>query len=162
MKTAKEQIEYWDTILDEYEHGLGMPSYKGDTLPEKELNEYLTMTRDVLEKMEITHCAEIAYRLGQFGFHIQRTINREQARINWADDEIKIVIADEINSYKGYGYLEKSYQAIKHNEKASKLNSIKKYATQRLDRLTNLASSLKNLSDILINIQRAKGMVKNG
>ena len=83
-----------------------------------------------------------------------------QSRYNWAEESIKDVIADEINNYKGYGYIEKSLQAIKHNEKAAGLNSIKKYAKQRSDRLQCLANSLKNLSDVMLSIQKSK--VKNG
>ena len=162
IRTTKEEISHWDKILDDYEKGIGLPAYAGDSLPEDELQEYLTMNRDVLEKFTVTECGEIAYRIGQFGFHIQRSLNREVARYNWADETIKETIADEINNYKGYGYVEKSLQAIKHNERATKLNQIKKYAKQRSDRLTYLSSTLKNLSDILISIQRAKGMIKNG
>lgn len=162
VKTSKEQVEFWDSVLDDYEKGIGLPNYSNDSLPEEELQQYLTMNRNVLEKLDIVQCAEIAYRIGQYGFHVQRTLNREQARMNWAENEIKITIADEINNYKGYGYIEKSSQAIKHNDKANQLNKIVTFAKQRMDRLTYLSSSLKNLSDILISIQRAKGMVKNG
>ena len=101
-------------------------------------------------------CAQVSYVLGQFAFHIQRSINREIARVNWAEDSIKEVIADEINNYKGYGYIEKSLQAIKHNDKASSLNKIKKYAKQRSDRLSYLANNIKNLSDIMLSVQKAK------
>lgn len=160
-KTAKEEINEWDRILDEYENGIGLNKYAPDTLPEAELNQYLTMSRDALEKLTIEDCGQIAYRLAQFAFHIQRTLNREIARFNWSEETIKETIADEINNYKGYGYIEKSAQAIKHNEKAQAINKIKKYAKQRSDRLTYLASSIKNLSDILISIQRAKAY-KNG
>lgn len=159
-KTSKEEIKYWDDILDEYELSIGLPSYKNDVLPEGELNEYLTMSRDMLEKLNPEDCAQISYRLGQFSFHIQRTLNRELARYNWADEQIKETIADEINNYKGYGYVEKSGQAIKHNDRALSLNNIKKFAKQRSDRLSYLANGLKNLSDILLSIQRNK--VKNG
>lgn len=157
-KSTKEEVSEWDRILDEYETSVGVPKYLSDALPETELNQYLTMSRDTLEKLTVEDCGQIAYRLGQFAFHVQRTINRETARFNWADETIKETIADDINNYKGYGYIEKSAQAIKHNDKASSLNKIKKYAKQRADRLTYLASSIKNLSDILISIQRLKGM----
>jgi len=159
-KSSKEEVKYWDDVLDEYEQSVGLPSYKNDVLPESELNEYLTMNRDSLEKLGPEDCAQISYRLAQYSFHIQRTINREIARYNWADEVIKETIADEINNYKGYGYLEKSGQAIKHNDKASSLNKIKVYAKQRSDRLSYIANGIKNLSDILISIQRNK--VKNG
>jgi hypothetical protein len=159
-KSSKEELKHWDDILDEYERSIGLSSYKADVLSEAELDGYLTMNRDALEKLGPEDCAQISYRLGQFSFHIQRTINREIARYNWADETIKETIADEINNYKGYGYVEKAGQAIKHNERAQSLNNIKKFAKQRSDRLSYLANGIKNLSDILISIQRNK--VKNG
>ena len=160
LKTSKEEVKYWDDILDEYEQSIGLPLYKDDYLSSDELNSYLTMNRDFIEKLSPEDCAQIAYRLGQFSFHVQRTINRELARYNWAEELIKETIADEINNYKGYGYLEKSGQAIKHNDKASSLNKIKVYAKQRSDRLSYLANGIKNLSDIILSVQKTK--VKHG
>lgn len=160
LKTSKEEIKYWDGVLDEYEQSIGFALYKDDSMPSDELNIYLSMNRDSIEKLSPEDCAQISYRLGQFSFHIQRTVNREIARYNWADETLKDLIADEINNYKGYGYIEKAGQAIKHNEKAQALNNIKKYAKQRSDRLSYLANSLKNLSDIMLSVQRSK--VKHG
>ena len=155
-KTTKELVEYWDGILDSYENNIGVPRYVSDAMPESELQDYLTMNRDVLEKLNPEDCAQIAMRLAQFAFHIQRSVNREIARHNWAEETIKEVIANEINNYKGYGYVEKSYQAIAGNERASALNNVKKYAKQRIDRLSYIANNLKNLSDILIAINKTK------
>jgi hypothetical protein len=157
-KNAKEELNEWDTVLDQYENSLGLSTYNSTVLSETELNGYLTMSRDELEKLTPEDCAQISYRLGQFSFHVQRTINRELARYNWAEETIKEVIADEINNYKGYGYVEKAYQAIKHNDRAQSLNKIKKYAKQRSDRLSYLANGIKNLSDILISIQKIKAL----
>ena len=156
LKTAKEELSDWDNLLDEYENSLGLPKYNSVGMPENELENYLSMTRDQLEKLNPEDCAQISYRLGQFSFHVQRTINRELARYNWSEETIKELIADEINNYKGYGYIEKSYQAIKHNDRAIALNKIKKYAKQRSDRLSYLANGIKNLSDILLSIQKMK------
>jgi hypothetical protein len=157
-KTSKDELAEWDKILDEYEKSIGLPIYNAEALPENELSSYLSMSRDVIEKLTTEDCAQIAYRLSQFAFHLQRTSNRETARYNWADETIKETIADDINNYKGYGYIEKSTQAIKHNEKASALNKIRKYAKQRSDRLQYLASSVKNLSDMIISVQKSKGL----
>lgn len=156
-KTSKEELEYWDKILDEYESSIGLPNFQATDLESsQELNQYLSMTRDVIEKLTPEDCFQIAYRLGQMAFHLQRNLNREIARHNWAEDTLKIVVADDINNYKGYGYVEKLYQAIKNNEKANSLHKIQKYAKQRMDRLSYLANSLKNLSDIIVSIQRNK------
>ena len=157
LKTTKEPVDQWDTILDEYESSIGLGKYSEvHGFTEGELNQYFTMTRDMIEKLTPEDCAQISYRLAQYAFFLQRTLNREIARHNWAEESAKETIADEINNYKGYGFLEKSLQAIKHNEKASNLNKIKKYAQQRMDRLSYLANSVKNLSDIMLSVQRTK------
>lgn len=155
-KSSKEELQYWDKILDEYENTIGLAEYSTNIINNQEINLYTTMSRDEIEKLSPEDCAQISYRLSQFSFYIQRTLNREIARYNWSEESIKEVIADEINNYKGYGYIEKSLQAIKHNEKASGLNTIKKYAKQRSDRLQYLANSIKNLSDIMLSIQKSK------
>jgi hypothetical protein len=160
MKT-KEQVEEWDKILDEYEQSIGLGKYNDiQIFTDEELNSYFTMSRDSIEKLTPEDCAQISLRLSQYALFLQRTLNREIARHNWADETIKETIADDINNYKGYGYVEKAGQAIKHNEKANALNRIKKYAKQRMDRLGYLANSIKNLSDIMIVVQKTK--VKHG
>jgi hypothetical protein len=156
-KTTQEEVQYWDKILDDYEKTLSLPEYGAScSVQESEINDYLSMSRDQIEKLNPEDCAQIAYRLSQFGFYLQRSLNREIARFNWSEESIKESIADEINNYKGYGYLEKSLQAIKHNDRASNLYKIKKYAQQRMDRLSYLSNNIKNLSDILLSIQRTK------
>jgi len=160
-KTTKEQVEEWDKILDEYESSIGLGQYNNlHSFNEAELNGYFTMNRDIIEKLTPEDCAQISYRLAQYSFYVQRTLNREIARHNWAEETTKETIADEINNYKGYGFVEKSLQAIKHNDKASALNKIKKYAKQRIDRLSYIANSIKNLSDIILSVQKTK--VKHG
>lgn len=161
VKTSKDELKYWDDILDEYENSIGLGTYSNiHSFTEDELNLYFTMNRDSIEKLTPEDCAQISYRLAQYAFFLQRTLNREIARHNWAEENIKETIADEINNYKGYGFMEKSLQAIKHNDKATSLNKIKRYAQQRMDRLSYLANSVKNLSDILLSVQRTK--VKHG
>ncbi len=161
QRTAKDDLNHWDTILDEYEHSIGLGKYSDvHNFTEGELSDYLNMNRDSIEKLGPEDCAQISYRLSQYAFFLQRTLNREIARHNWAEENIKETIADEINNYKGYGFLEKSLQAIKHNDKATALNKIKRYAQQRMDRLSYLANSVKNLSDIMLSVQRTK--VKHG
>jgi hypothetical protein len=154
--TSKEEIANWDKILDEYENGLGLPNYANSNIPEDELQNYLMMTRTDLEKLTPVDCAEIGYRLSQYSFYVQRSLNRELSRLNWVEENIRMVISEDINNYKGYGYVEKAYQAIKHNSRATSLQKVKMYAKQRSDRLSYLANSIKNLSDSIINVQKAK------
>lgn len=158
---TKDQVSEWDRVLDEYEKSIGISAYDAhNKFTEDELNSYFTMNRDAIEKLTPEDCAQIAMRLSQYALFVQRTLNREIARHNWAEESIKETIADEVNNYKGYGYIEKSLQAIKHNDKATALNKIKKYAKQRMDRMSYIANNIKNLSDILLAVQKTK--VKHG
>ena len=99
--------------------------------------------------------AEAALLLGGFSFYLQRSYNREIARVNWASSNLKKMIAGKERQYSG-SWDSQYYQAVKEDSYAIKLESIKTYAQQRADRLTYLASSIKNLSDLYINLQRAK------
>lgn len=140
-----ESIDQIEQILSEYESRVGLNEFK-NPLDKDELDNYLTMNRDVLEKFSYEECGYIAYRLGQFSFHIRRAQNREKARIRWAEKRIDVLIAGELNNYNGYGYREKAPQAIKGNEAAVKVERILINAGQRFDRLDGLYENIKNLS----------------
>ena len=48
---TKEQVAEWDKVLDEYENSIGLGKYIENVhLSESELNTYLTMSRDEIEK----------------------------------------------------------------------------------------------------------------
>jgi hypothetical protein len=108
-----------------------------------------------MEKLTVDECAEAALLLGGFSFYLQRSYNREIARVNWASSNLKRMMSGRELQYKG-SWDSQYYQAIREDGYALKLESIKTYAQQRADRLTYLASSVKNLSDLFVNLQRAK------
>ena len=152
---AKEELEKWDKILDEYESSTGLPPFLS-TYRNPEATEYMHMSRSQIEKLNPQDCASAALILNELSFHVQRTYNREIARTNWAEDTIKTLVANEVHNYKGYSYAERLEQAIKNNGHAIKLKKIKVYARQRSDRLSFLSSSINNRADIFLAIQRSK------
>ena len=155
LKTAKEQLEKWDKILDEYELSVGLPDFISN-YSNHETTSYLHMNRSQIEKMSPEDCGMAALILNELSFHIQRAYNREVARVNWADENVKEVVANEVGNYKGYSYQERLYQAVKNNEHARTLSRIKKYAKQRADRLGFLSSNMSKRADIFLSVQRSK------
>ena len=152
---AKSRMESVDKVLDEYELSVGLPTYQ-ESKNVEEMDEYLNMGRQELEALTQEACEEIACRLIQFAFHMQRAQNRETSRASWARNELEMTIAGELNNYEGYGYKEKAPQAIKGNAYASKVNKIMIYAEQREKRLAFLSRSLNSLADVLKNSKRNK------
>ena len=152
LKPSKEQLEQVDKILDEYESKtLGLPEFQKPG-EDSELQQYVSMDRKALEAMSVDDCNAAAYRIAQFSFHIQRSQNREKARIGWATSKLKLYIADKVGQYKAYSYEERMFACIKNDEYATSLHMIQKYAQQRSDRLDFIATSLKTLSDLIKNI----------
>jgi len=152
--TAKERLEQIDSVLDEYEGKLGIGCYSED-FHDQSVKKYMSMPRQQMEKLTVEECAEAALLLGGFSFYLQRSYNREMARANWATSNLKKMISGRESQYSG-SWDSQYYQAIKEDAYASKLDNIKTYAQQRADRLTYLATSVKNLSDLYINLQRSK------
>ena len=151
---AKEQLAKIDAVLDEYETSLGLPTFHAD-FHDISAKQYLQLSRDQIEKLTPEQCSEAALLLASLSFHLQRSYNREVARINWADRTLKTCIAGKEQAYKG-SWESQFNQAIKEDGYATKISNIKKYAQQRADRTNYLSSSIKNISDIFLNVQRAK------
>ena len=67
--------------------------------------------------------------------HVQRSYNREIARVNWAAQTLKSYgIAGREQAYKG-SWESQFNQAVKEDGYTSKIDDIKRYAQQRADRL---------------------------
>ena len=154
-KTAKDQLEKWDKILDEYERSVGLPAFSTNR-NSSAATEFLSMDRNQIEKLSPEDCAQAALILNELAFHVQRAYNREIARVKWSEDTSKEVVANEVGGYKGYSYAERFQQAVKNNAHALSLNKIRKYAQQRADRLSFLASNMNTRADIFLATQRSK------
>ena len=151
---AKQQLDKIDNVLDEYESSLGLPKFSNE-FHDDTAKKYLQLSRDQIEKLTPEQCSEAALLLSSLAFHIQRNYNREIARINWATKTLKKCVAGREQSYKG-SWESQFDQAVKEDGYTSKIADIQRYAQQRADRLTYLSSSIKNVSDIFINVQKSK------
>tara|TARA_R110002020_G_scaffold55309_2_gene153584 strand:+ start:8869 stop:9360 length:492 start_codon:yes stop_codon:yes gene_type:complete len=151
---AKDRLDQIDSVLDEYENNLGLAPYTAD-FHDQSVKKYMGMPRQHMEKLTVEECAEAALLLGGFSFYLQRSYNREMARVNWATSSLKKTVSGREGQYSG-SWDSQYYQAIKGDDYTSKLDTIQRYAQQRADRLTYLATSVKNLSDLFVNLQRAK------
>lgn len=147
-------------VLDEYESSLNLPEHKSPG-EESELQEYFTWDRAVIENMTVEECGSTAYRLNQFAFYIQRESNRETSRITWAKAQLNSAVSNVLSNYQHiYNHEAKIVAATQDNSYASALADIIRYAEQRVNRLTYLSSSIRNLADNMLSIQRAKLVYK--
>lgn len=149
------RLKLVEEALDKFEKDNGIP-LNNSPGPESELEEYLNMDRNDIERLSGTDCAAIAMRLGQFSIYVQRLINRDTAKITWAKQLIAECIAGDPNYDKFRKYELAVELLAKESTAVKRLATIIRYSQQRIDRLAFVATGLKNLSDIMITNQRAK------
>jgi hypothetical protein len=149
-------LEKIDAVLDEYEkfHGLAKAP---DLIPNHQLvQSYLEMSRDNLEKVSPEEIVNIVYILQQYCFHLQRLINREHARHNWAEAWLQRLGGEKVGNYTGYSYQERLSQAIHEYDYLQKLFSIKLQTKERIDRLSFLPNRLTEMGNSLIEMCKAR------
>jgi hypothetical protein len=154
--TASDQLKKLDSVLDEYERSLGIPDFT-DEFHDDSAKKYMSLSRVQIEKLTPVECTEAALLLGSLSFHMQRAYNREVARVNWAKQTLRSTVAGREQSYRG-SWESQFNQAVGEDGYTSKVMQIQKYAQQRADRLTYLASSIKNIGEIFLAVQRTKVM----
>lgn len=149
MKSQKERLVDRNLLLDEYENKIGLPPNlpPGD---EGELSEYLSMDRQVIEAMSPNRAISISIRMSQYAFYLQRCINRDKAILTWADSELTSLIAQHLSDYDKFTKYEAKVALIcKENIAAQEIQKVKSYASQRIDRLSDLSAGIKNLSYVI-------------
>lgn len=158
METDTQILDKIDKLLNSYEQNVGLPN------PDKyhdQATRYFNMTRDELEALSIEDCAHGAYILTNMALHVQRTLNRETARGNWVKRQMAFFAADRQRNYSG-SWTQKELQAIKDDGYGNKLHTLALDIGLRVDSLNYIATNVRQLSEALANIQKAKVGAKNG
>lgn len=155
-RTPLDNLNRLDVLLDEYEGKNGLPQYV-EKNNDDNIKKYLSISREQMEAMSIEDCANAALILGGFSFYLQRTVNRESARVTWAENMLKKIIAGKENNFRG-SWDSQFQQAVNNDDYAKQLLKLKQYAQSRIDRLNYLSNSIRNMSDLFVNLQKAKAM----
>ena len=152
--SVKEQLAKFEQILEEYtsRQGLGVLSYN------QEVEKALNLTSLELAAMSAESCGEQSFVLFQYALYIQKEHNRQTMRVNWAKNNLKIIVAKECKQYgdRYTGFNEKEGLIIANNERAYSLNNIVLHAQARADELFFLSRKVQFMGDSLIELQKTK------
>lgn len=144
-----------EKILDDYEKIINLPEF--NMVEMDDINTYFNMKIEQLNKLTSIECAEGAYILARYCFYLQRMYNRESAKNKWAIDQMNKLICDKLSEYDTYMKYEHKISLIaKENSVVEKLQKIINYTNQVMERLNFLASAVKNMSEMISNLQKAK------
>lgn len=146
LSPNQKKLKLRNEALDKFEARCGLPS--GETVDfSDELEEYLLMTRDVLEKQSADSLYSMAARISQIIFFLQRSCNREDATHRWAEEELVRATATEMAQMDSYKGKENNLALVcKQNSAANELKQMSVYAKQRSIRLNGLADRLSSFA----------------
>jgi len=121
---------------------------------ENEAKRILTMTPDVLRKYSAQACNEATFILNQFAFFLQKALNLEQGRINWAEENLKRMVLKQ--NIAGYGLEDKKMKLIKEDDAAEALDNIRVQATFKKGRIAFLDDKVKEMAKSLAGLANSK------
>lgn len=159
--TAKQRLDERDRVLDKFEHDAGLPAPKPPG-SEEELEEYLNMGRTEMATMSAEACAEVATRLSQYSFYLQRLINQQVARRDYAESELRRYFSVAAMDFDFVPFETKLDLAIADDSFGLALRGIAAYAKQRIDRLEYLSKCVSGLADKFASLSRIKTSYENG
>ena len=161
MNTS-EQIDKINDILDDYEstHSIVSPEVSHNL---EHIERFINMPHKQTQALAAEECAEGAYLLSQYSFFVQKEQNKHIALNNWATAKLNELLCKEVMNMDSFIKHEVKMAAlIKENHVAEKLSKIMRHAESITNRLNFLSSNIKHMSDMLMNVQRAKRYKTSG
>lgn len=147
METIQQRLENLDKILADYANHLGLAIKNPNTELAKT---YLNSSKEELAKLDSDECYERAFILGQLGYFVQKDCNNHKVKMDWADSQIKKLVASQAQSINQYqSYEEKRYQVCTMDQAGAKLNEIKIEAQTRVNYLEFITASIRHMCDTL-------------
>lgn len=147
--TIKEEMEFRQKLLDEYENKISLPKNEVP-VDNEELAKYLTMDKTAIESLDAGASICIAVRLAQFSLYMQRCINTELSRIKWANFQLSKATTEDMKSISTFLKHETKLAIIsKENAVVNELCNVVEYAEERVVRLTDIVSNIKNIGYLL-------------
>lgn len=153
--TSEQKLQATNDGLDKYEQGIGLPNVTSLAV-EAEAKRILNLEPSVLNKMSATECGESAFCLRQYSWYLQRSLNKERTNMKWAEESTKRTIAATIHNYRGVSYEERKMQAVKDNDVASNLDTLRIKAQLKIDRISFLADKIGDMAKSLESLQFTK------
>lgn len=142
-----------EAILQQFEekHGLNKIERPSD------IDKYMNLSYEVLTKLSPEDCAIGGAIIRNYALYLQKQENVEQARADWAQNEL-VNSTVQTNAVQGryYSLDEKIHAMCVDNEYASRLRLIKDYSLRRVTTIKYLSSKMEALAKSLDSIGRTK------
>lgn len=119
-----------------------------------EIETILNYTPVSLRGLAPLQCAEDAFLLTQFAYHVQKSVNYFVSRKNWAESFIRVKA--NTSNYNSWSYEERKMGAVKDDAFLRKVYDVMLHCQRIADELYLLSNRIDAMSQMLKNLQYSK------
>jgi len=152
--TVDDLWQQFEEASQQYIATLGLNKIKYN----KEVDEYLTLTREQLYSMPSTTLGEAAFLLAQYAACLQKEFNEHQVKLNWAQHNMNVRYGKVCKNY-GNQYTkfeERKVMALGEDRALQLLNKMSLYASSHIKNLDMMANRVSVMQKTLSDLQYTK------
>lgn len=144
-----EQVTKLDEILAEYESLRGLRPWKN-----VDITRYVEMSSDELRNLTREELALGVCSLAQFSLALQKELNKEKTRYDWAQGRIDLIYWRDCEKYRKDFQTkdERKGQIIVQNDVLTKLHQVMCEAQNRMNRLNEIPEKIDGLRRAIENL----------
>lgn len=153
--TIADQLAQFEATLNEYESKIDLIFPKCQpAIIDKAIN----LSQEEINVMSAEDCGLHAHTLAQYILYLQKDINRNSVRINWAKNRLNRLLGTVNDQYgdKWTKYEVKLGALCSDNSEAAALNNVILHAESRILSLTNVTMHISLICNTLSNLQTTK------
>lgn len=153
LEDVTKLIKSLDAQLDAFTSSLGLPATINDEIKNAAT---AVLNMEDLSKLTYEECAEKAAKLAQYAFFLQKSINKELARINLLDREIAKAISSKIEQQIGSTDKRREVRAIMENAWAKEMYDAKEILQRRIDATSFLSQKVNDMRQSLLELGQSR------
>mgnify|MGYP003645534525 CR=1 FL=1 len=151
--TPSERLAKFEQAIDTYINSKSL-NVVGFNL---EAAEALNLTSEMLSTLTSEECLQRAYIIHAYANYLQDEHNQNLVKLNFAVDNIRRIVSVEIDNYGKYTKHDiKQQQIINENPFAEKLETIRKHAQARVDRLQEKVRDVRKIGEVMTELSKRK------
>lgn len=147
-----DQLKKIEEVLDQYDSNIGLDKI----IYNEDVEEVLLLNASQLSSLDKSKLEEYSFLLAQYAAVLNKEINRNKARLYWAEDKLNRLIAQHNNKYSGQFMKFEiiKYTIINNDTAASKLNQIILHAQLRILEVDGVLNHIQMMSRLIGSIGR--------
>lgn len=123
-----------------------------------QVNEILTATAQQIQDLTSEECLSYSYKLSSFCLFVRKELSLNLVRLNWCEDSLNRILAQEYNNFDPYMKYELRRQAICiDNQFAFRIEKLRSRLKARAILMEDRVRDIRDMANTLLELGKRKG-----